>query len=887
MLCLGLGLYCGITFSPCPVLADDSFEGPKTSWQILGADMPYRLLGQRRVQNVAHSGRGSEWISVAGSGGTFIHIGHPLKPMRVIQELEASVWIRSKRSGLQLSARVVLPRTRHPKTGAPLTAVIAGTFYEHADQWQQLTVSDTVALVRRQTRVLRAQYDTEVDDREAYIDQLIVNTYGGSGVTDVWLDDLQIRGAALVDVTTLDQATDNSDLTNETAKSTPTMGMVQQQGAILNAGGKPFFPRIVRHQGEPLDYLVKLGFNAVRIPNPPTQEILAEAARASIRLVCPPPDVRSGQTISIDHAPVLAWDLGDNLDQRHLASTARLAEQIRLADRRTGRPIIAGPRLNSWQFSRQASILRYERPIIGTSFELSNYQSWLRERPRLARPGTPFWTVLPTQPSRELTAQMAQFARWQRVDFPGGGSETALSVDALRTLALSAIAAGSRGLEFQSHSRLDDDSPAARRRSAMLELLNLELDLIQPWASASTHTAEVDSTLPELQVSLLQRQRSWLVIATHAPQGGQFEAGRPKATSTIASLLVPGVPDSSIAYRLTPGGLVPLPSHRVAGGMRVSLQQLDATSLIVLTQDRLAIDAISRKLIAKGKRAAQLQIQLGREELLRAEQSASKTVPAATAQTATRLQLAQAKRLLARCDSLMATSDFQAAQRLAGQAAAAIAVARRGQWERVADSLLSNVASPYAVTTEAQGHHWDLAATLRTAQLGPNRLPAGSCENLQLMVAAGWQHHKHQQEGVTTHVELARQDAHSGRYSLRLEARPEDASGEQRLLESPPVQVVAAPAVIPPNTIARIQMWVRVPKAIRGSRDGVLIADSLGGDSLAERVQKTEGWQEVTLYRATGANSEKLEVSIALSGFGEVYVDDLSITTFEFRTARK
>ncbi len=70
---------------------------------------------------------------------------------------------------------------------------------------------------------------------------------------------------------------------------------------------------------------------------------------------------------------------------------------------------------------------------------------------------------------------------------------------------------------------------------------------------------------------------------------------------------------------------------------------------------------------------------------------------------------------------------------------------------------------------------------------------------------------------------------------------------------------------------------MKIPAAIRGSVDGLMVIDSLGGESLAERFGQTSGWEHFVLYRAAPRNVN-LTVTFALSGFGEALIDNVSIT---------
>ena len=169
------------------------------------------------------------------------------------------------------------------------------------------------------------------------------------------------------------------------------------------------FPRVIQHRGEPLDVLKKMGFNAVWLQRLPTPDVLAEADRLGLWLICPPPrpvgdkSAADGQLSLADFGPdfdcVLAWDLGGDLTEADLESTQQWAEQVRAADRRGNRPLVCRPRTDLRGYSRPANLLLIDRRPLGTSLELADYATWVRRQPLLASLGTPVWTTVQTQPS--------------------------------------------------------------------------------------------------------------------------------------------------------------------------------------------------------------------------------------------------------------------------------------------------------------------------------------------------------------------------------------------------------------------------------------------------------------------------------------------------------
>ena len=77
-----------------------------------------------------------------------------------------------------------------------------------------------------------------------------------------------------------------------------------------------------------------------------------------------------------------------------------------------------------------------------------------------------------------------------------------------------------------------------------------------------------------------------------------------------------------------------------------------------------------------------------------------------------------------------------------------------------------------------------------------------------------------------------------------------------------------------------IHGWARVSGEIAGSVDGLMIVDSLGGEDLAVRIRRTDGWRQFTIYRAAPA-SGRMNVSFVLSGLAEVDLDDVAIQTLK------
>ena len=172
----------------------DDFESSEVALHPAGGDTRHRVELHQRATDGGHASRGCEQIRISGNNGTTVYYSYPIRAARVINEFSTSLWVKADRPGLQLSVRVVLPRSKHPTNGEPLTTLIRGGDYKQVGTWQLLKLADIAQSLKAQVRVLRSQFNTIVDEREAYVDLVLLNVYGGPGTTNLWVDDLEVTG---------------------------------------------------------------------------------------------------------------------------------------------------------------------------------------------------------------------------------------------------------------------------------------------------------------------------------------------------------------------------------------------------------------------------------------------------------------------------------------------------------------------------------------------------------------------------------------------------------------------------------------------------------------------------------------------------------------------
>lgn len=849
----------------------ESFEAPTASWTLAQADCGVKRVLQKRTFRDSHSGNGCERLRLHVGTGSFVYLTHSIGKAPVIAELAPSLWVKADKANVQLLARVVYPRTIDPGTGQSVSSLLAGDRYTDVGAWQQLKVAELQKLVARDSAARRLEFKEKFSEREAFVDLLVLNAYSSPGGIELSIDDLEIEGYLnLGEDVRVGSGIDPLGAGGAAAASDPRQG-VALQGSLLLVDGRPMMPRIIEHHGEPLEWLKSLGFNAVKLPSSPSAKELQEAARLKLWLVAPPPYSENQQRLGADYDPVLAWSLGSQLAPRDLAATRLMAGEIRSIDPRQQRPLVCGAVADLTNYSRVANLLLLEQPTLGTSFELGAVRGWIGDRARLLRPGTPLWVGLPTHLPPQLREQVIQMSQ-------GSAWHEDLDLAQMRLLTYASLAAGAKGIVFQSQLPLHAESNAGAFRADLLKLLNYELLLLEPWGAAGGNAEPIDTGDPSLQASLLATERSRLLLVTRHMPAQQFVAGPPD-TKPI-SIVVPGVPISDRAYQITLAGPQELRTKTTSGGLRVTIDEPDLAMAVVISQDPLVMHHLKRVLEEARLPIARLRYEASSRRLLSVADTDRELTQAGHSLPAAAAWIAEAQGYLQQARRAHETGDLRTLHAASAKCDAALAKVRRGHWEQTAGVFPSPAASPCIARFSTLPLHWKFAERVQKSSWGPNALAAGDMESLNQLLQAGWKQERELPAGVQADVGLSLAAPRGGRTALRMHAWVESPDNAPAALERAPLWITSSPVPVRQGQLVRIHGWVQVPRPLAVCREGLLIFDSLTGPALGERVFATSGWREFTLYRAVPENGE-LRLTIALTGLGEASLDDLSISLIE------
>jgi hypothetical protein len=368
------------------------FDGPGTAWKPLDDRVPMRLQAHECVADGARDVAGCEHIAVVAPAGESAQLACTTPPMAVLDEFAARMWVKATQPGVQLAARITLPRSVGVRHQSAVTVIVRGELYSHVGRWQQLELINLPKQLAAQVRVLRTEPGASVDPREAFVDAIVLLVPGGTNPVEVWTDDLDVDGVVLDDRSGVRPAAFS------TAVATPQSSTVRLQGGMLQVDGHAFLPRVIEWRGEPLAFLSERGFNTVKLAALPTDEQSTEARQLGLWFLCPPPRPDELDSIGISPASdrVSAWHLVDDTSGVDPDYLRRWAELVRQKDPMVGRPIVVTPE-SDWESACGAADIVVARHLLAGRMSDVDFRKWLTGRRQLADPGTSIWVCLPTQ----------------------------------------------------------------------------------------------------------------------------------------------------------------------------------------------------------------------------------------------------------------------------------------------------------------------------------------------------------------------------------------------------------------------------------------------------------------------------------------------------------
>ena len=729
-LCTLIFLTCSLSWTVGETHAADfqeGFDGPKTSWSIAADGRVSRVVEHRRQTQLRRFGTHAEQVILDAKVITRVELTHRLSPARALDELSASVWVRSNRTGAKLSLRLVFPHLNDPKTGQKVVRWLEGDSYTSDNTWQILNCRTAEKEVQRRTQLLRATLGSDIDVRDIYVDRAMISAELGTGTTEICFDELKLGPV-------VSPASETPLLTEETPDQSDFPDLKLQHDR-LTLNGQPFFLTFLPDHQEPAEELADLGFKLAWVPHYDDAERLRAFKDAGMGCIATPPSATTaeGQILDADSAglaplgdefdPIWCWMLGNGLSATERTRMTSWQKQMLSADRKRQRPFMAGVIGSERSYSRIVSMLGTSRTVQQSGLSYLAYRDWLTDRQMAARPGIFRWTWIDVEPSREIVA--SRRAR--------GLTAPHIEPDQLKQQVYAALSSGLQGLGFWSIDGLFQDAPGSDETRLMLKQLHLELRLLEPWLatgsvvgharfelttnespravaairkqgatpigyrvpSANSRTVQlpvtqngsVDSNTPHVEATLIESDFGTLLLGMWYDPDAQFVSGQMAARNV--QIVVPGIKETAKAWEITSTEIRPLKTDRNArpGGTLISLDRFDMTTAIVISSDLTLGDKLRAQVAQIQAQSAITLVQLADIKFRRVQDVIEKISQLGHPQIDDERMLVKSRQYLNLAIESLKRKEYSKARDQADLTMRMLRVLQRAHWDAARDSL--------------------------------------------------------------------------------------------------------------------------------------------------------------------------------------------------------
>ncbi len=399
-----------------------------------------------------------------------------------------------------------------------------------------------------------------------------------------------------------------------------------------------------------------------------------------------------------------------------------------------------------------------------------------------------------------------------------------------------------------------------------LALLNQEMLLLEPLLVNAKEPLWRNTSNPEVKAAIFHTDRGVLVLPIWLGQGAQFVPGQ--STAPKLTIVVPETPLGTQPWQITPAEVRSLEQERVVGGTKVTIPEFSLTTAILFTAD----DRVRHQREMAAQWARDLaQVELEKVARINDElEAAGHPLPDGAE------LLRSARSYFQRCVQYWENHDYRRTYQEAERVLRPLRILMREHWKLAIQNLSTPVASPYAVSFYTLPTHWRFMDQVHRTTFGNNVLTDGDFELGPERVPHAWSPQEAAIDKVILESRRVEEQPKEGRRCLMLKITPQNPEAPPQALERTFLAINTPAVHLPPGSLVQISGWLRVPAPIKASPDGALFYDSAGGEPLGVRLTGATGWRKFTLYRRV-PDSGLISVTLALTGIGTVYFDDIRI----------
>ena len=836
----------------------DTFDEPFQKFVLWDSDAKAQLSKFRQTEP------GIEIIEASFERGTKVYLTRAIPPCVIIDDLKASLKILSAQSGMRIGFRVVFPRSAHPATHDPITEVLLGTPNEGMGRWSTSTIAAVPKQFEERVRYLKTKFGAGIDLQDAYIDAVVLSVYTNPGTIRIKVDDLRIDGMVSPMSPRLEERAMIGGLQN------PATLPVQEQLRLLQAT----VPRWILHQGESLHHLKSLGFTAI-ITNNPNDPLIAEQSLGSqMGVIARPPDLVPTEELANNYRHVQGWILGMELDRSDLDSSRNLASRLTRFPQSLARPTVGEAMEMYGQYSRMSDWLAIPLPVPTRIRSASEAAQIMKTDLRpLAGRSIPLTSIVTQMPKKWFE----QKAMASRALANSASSSFDYDLLQIRLQFYRSMMQGARGFIFRSVSPLDAGDLTSQKRGEGYASINLDIDLLMPWIQAGQSTWRIIPTdSPNHTATVLETPKSQLAIIIASGPMDQICSVAPTTERLKVTLPVSGQMRS--VYRITHGELELMRPEQTPGGWQVVIENPAMVEQIVSAADAMPLnylrDKLSQPEIASGLVSSRIDMSAQAIELAQLSMN-SQRVPANDPRWE---EIKRAESLQRSSMILLRRSNIPQAMKSADQALLISQRVVRSSWDEATSQFGAFQSTPLLASPLSLPIHWEFIRLLagRNAQNIP--VPGVPFRDTAQLYESQWQIDRRLIENVQSDCFVGT-NGPDGLPALVITARSMQGQTISSGYGGAVMRVSSPPISAPAGAMIHVEGLVRIQSPAGETQSGLLVSDSLGGESLGQLISSTDTsqyeWRRFDLIRFV---TEERAMRIHFETRGEMKAEVANIT---------
>ncbi|MEM6364578.1 MAG: hypothetical protein AAF745_09130 [Planctomycetota bacterium] len=870
----------------------DRLDAYPPRWSLGENDCDSRIVDHGHQRDPAASGQACEILTLKNDRGTRALLLYPIEPTRIIDELTASVAIKSVQTGLSIGFRVRYPHLIDPKTRRPAATYVFGARSRRAGEFQRIGVGAINGLLKLRTISMRNRYGATADVSTPYADAVVIDAYCGPGNTNVALDDLKID--AMVPVGNSRGV--DLDLSRSVAMRPVDQSELRPGRRLVSPFAAARVTRILQHQGEPLPWIRSLGFDAIWTSEFPSVDLLREAILTRMQIYSPPPTAPdAGVEDLLD--PIAAWVIGADLpmDNEHRDEMQHRIDHAQELPARWQRPTIGFPVESFRHYGGQLDGVVLELPPlirgIASTAVRRGRQNQLRrvgaasvavsvssEPPAIAVGQT---NVIAGQIGSPQCEHVHWHAVWRSV------------IDSLADIP--------QAIWYRSSRSLTSGLTLDQNRALALSYINRQVASLESWISRGVaDPIPIATSETHVGYRVVSGATNLLLLTSSRFRNDQVLAGDGEAVSIALAPEDQG----KLIWRLTHFSAERITPRNDVNGTSIEIVSPDVVEVIAISDDIAEGGRLAESFSRFANQAATDRLQLVRDDHRRSQSAWQTAMAARVVRQSPPTELFRVSE----------QSIDDASSRLNGrQAETSLRLSRRADAWTVRTRWMLSEALRVAVDGDPDFRLWSspplLAGNLETqvawmplmadrsvdgswsrrqstdpmgaSGWGPNLLAGGSLDRGDQLERSGWSFGRRSLQSTTTEASWTDRGSFAGRGALAVRVTPQH---DERLpggYEGTALMVATPSVGLSAGDVVRVDAMVRTI-GFGQPHSGLLVHDTLGTQSLGILVRERPDWTPVTLWRSVpDGGDHAFKVIFEVLGGGEALIDEIQVRRWE------